>query len=88
MQHRSQNKDKLLHRIRIIKGHLESIEKMISEDQYCLDIVHQSRAVHKALKKLDEKIVEDHLHNCVVDQIKSGDEERTTEELLTLFQYR
>jgi DNA-binding FrmR family transcriptional regulator len=61
---------------------------MIEEDKYCLDIVHQSRAVQKALKKLDEKIIEDHLENCVVDQIKSGDEEKTKDELLILFDYK
>ncbi|MCA9386105.1 metal-sensitive transcriptional regulator, partial [Candidatus Dojkabacteria bacterium] len=45
------SKDRALHRIRIIQGHLKSVEKMIEEDKYCVDIVHQSRAVQKALKK-------------------------------------
>ena len=88
MQHSTEGKEKALHRIKIIKGHLNSIETMIQEDQYCLDIVHQSRAVQKALKKLDQKIVEDHLNTCVVDQIKSGQEKKTTEELLRLFEYK
>ena len=29
-------------RIRIIKGHIEAIERMIENDAYCIDVVHQS----------------------------------------------
>lgn len=81
-------KERGLHRIKIIKGHLESIEKMIEEDKYCVDIIHQSRAVQSALKKLDLLIMEGHLKGCVVHQIQNGEEERTTEELLKLFEYK
>lgn len=81
-------KDRAIHRIKIIQGHLKKIQDMLEQDAYCVDIVHQSRAVQSALKKLDSLIVEDHLHTCVVDQIKSGEEKSTTEELLKLFNYK
>jgi DNA-binding FrmR family transcriptional regulator len=81
-------KDRALHRIRIIKGHLDSVEKMIDEDTYCVDIVHQSRAVQKALQKLDLLIINSHLNTCVIKQIKSGQESKSTAELLKLFEYR
>lgn len=81
-------KEKALHRIKIIKGHLNSVEKMLEEGSYCVDIVHQSRAVQKALKKMDMLIIESHLQGCVVNQIKSGKHKKTTEELLKLFDYK
>lgn len=81
-------KDRALHRIKIIKGHMNSIEKMLEESAYCVDIVHQSRAVQKALKNLDLLIIESHLKGCVVHQIKSGKEKQTTAELLKLFDYK
>lgn len=81
-------KARALHRIKIIKGHLTSVEKMLEDNQYCLDIVHQSRAVQRALKKLDLLIIESHLKSCVVNQIKTGQETRTTRELLKLFEYK
>lgn len=81
-------KDRTLHRIKIIKGHLKSIEDMIESDKYCVDIVHQSRAVQKALKKLDLLIIEEHLGSCVVKQIKNGKENQSIEELLRLFEYK
>lgn len=61
---------------------------MIDEDAYCLDIVHQSRAVQKALKNLDIHLIEDHLKTCVIDQVKNGQEEKTTVELLKLYDFK
>jgi len=87
-RHKTTTKQRALHRIKIIRGHLDSIKKMLEENQYCVDIVHQSRAVQKALQKLDLLIINDHLKGCVVRQIKNGQEARSTEELLKLFEYR
>lgn len=81
-------KDRALHRIKIIKGHINSMEKMLEENRYCVDVVHQSRAIQQALKKLDLLIIESHLKGCVVHQIQDGKTKKTTEELLTLFEYK
>ena len=61
---------------------------MINDDAYCLNIVHQSRAVQQALKNLDIHLIEDHLKTCVIDQVKNGQEEKTTAELLRLYDYK
>lgn len=81
-------KQRAMHRIKIIKGHIESIEKMIDGDKYCVDIVHQSQAVQKALHKLDVLIIEEHLNTCVIHQIKGGKEKKSTAELLRLFDFK
>ena len=82
------DKKQVLHRIKIVKGHVSAIEKMIASDSYCLDIVHQSQAVQKALKKMDEKIIEDHLKNCVAKQVQEGKVDKMTEELLKIYGYK
>ena len=87
-RHKITTKARALHRIRIIKGHLDSVEQMLEKDKYCVDIVHQSRAVQKALQKLDLLIINDHLNCCVIKQIKNGQESKSTAELLRLFEYR
>lgn len=61
---------------------------MLIDGTYCLDVVHQSRAIQKALKQLDLLIIENHLKTCVVDQILKKQEKRTIEELLKLFEYK
>ncbi|MBD3328493.1 metal-sensing transcriptional repressor [Candidatus Peregrinibacteria bacterium] len=80
-------KDKALHRVKIIMGHLKKIEKMLEDNEYCVDIVHQSRAVQSALKKIDLLLIEDHLQHCHIHHIKSGQTDKATKELLTLFNY-
>ena len=88
MQASKTTKQKSIHRIKIIQGHLKKVQEMIENDEYCVDIVHQSKAVQSALKKLDMQIIEEHLNTCVVDQIKSGKHKESTEELLKLFDYK
>ena len=79
------DKEKALHRLKIIKGHLNAIENMIETDTYCLDVINQSKAVQHALRNMDMSILENHLKTCVVDQIKNNQEEKTVKELLDLY---
>lgn len=87
-KHLKTTRERALHRLKITQGHIASISKMIEDDAYCLDVVHQSRAVQKALHKLDLMLIEDHLKHCVVDQMNSGQEQKSVEELLKLFEYK
>ena len=79
------DKEKALHRLKIIKGHLKAIENMIESDVYCLDVITQSKAVQHSLRNMDMSILENHLKTCVVDQIKNNQEEKTVKELLDLY---
>ncbi len=81
-------KNKNLHRIRIIKGHVAAIEKMIESNAYCIDVVHQSLAVQKALKKLDLEVMVEHIKHCVSEQADKGNTAKITEELLSIYKYK
>jgi CsoR family transcriptional regulator, copper-sensing transcriptional repressor len=58
---------------------------MIEEDQYCVDILHQTYAVRKAIEKLEVLLVENHLHTCVPEGINNGSIEMVIEELVHLY---
>ncbi len=81
-------KAKNLHRIKIIQGHLKAIQNMIENDQYCVDVIHQSMAVQRAMKKLDMEIMQNHLETCVIDQIANGEHKRAVAELLKLYEMK
>lgn len=81
-------KESILHRVKIVKGHILAIERMIEEDRYCIDIIHQSLAVQKALKNLDMEIMTDHLKTCVVEQAKEGKEQKLVDELVNIYKYK
>lgn len=82
------SKQKALHRIKIIQGHIKSIEKMITEDSYCVDVIHQSNAVQKSLKNLSTHILSNHLDTCLINQIKEGKEDQAVEEIKQLYEMK
>ena len=77
--------ERILHRLKIAQGHLNKVIKMVEEDEYCIDVLHQSQAVQSGLKETDALILENHLKNCVVDHIKKGQVKSTVEEIMKIF---
>lgn len=86
MAYRPKNtQERILHRLKIAHGHLEKVIKMVEADEYCIDVIHQSQAVQRALEEADSVILENHLKTCVVDHIKKGNTDVSTEELMKVF---
>lgn len=77
--------ERILHRLKISRGHLEKVIKMVAEDQYCIDVLHQSQAVQKALKETDVLMLESHLKKCATDAIKEGNQDKAIAEVLEVF---
>lgn len=80
--------ERILHRLKIARGHLEKVIKMVEEDTYCIDVIHQSQAVQRALEEVDTVILENHLRTCMIDHIKKGNIDVSTEELMKVFKKR
>lgn len=81
-------KKSILHRLKIARGHLDRVVRMVEQDEYCIDVVHQSQAVQSALRKADEEVLRHHLQTCVEDSIKNGDSEAAIEELMKVIERR
>ena len=81
-------KKRALHRSRILQGQLRGIEKMIEDEEYCVDIITQSLAVQKGLRSLNKLLVENHLRTHVTEMFETGGETRdaAVTELLTVFE--
>ena len=78
-------KQRAAHRIRIARGQLDSVLKMIENDEYCVNIIHQTRSIQNALREVDFLLLENHLKTCVVDLVKSGKSNQSAEEIIRLF---
>lgn len=63
----------VLKRLAYIEGHLRGVRKMVEEDQYCVDVLKQTYAIRRAIEKMEAKMLNGHLHHCVVDGIERGD---------------
>ena len=82
--HYADEKVKAEKRINIIKGQLDGLNKMIENDEYCIDLLNQSLAIQNSLKSLDAVLFERHLSTHVGHQFHQ-EPEKATEELVELF---
>lgn len=78
------NHQKILHRLRISLGQLEKVIEMVENNAYCLDVIHQSQAVQRALKETDHVILENHLKTCTAKAIKSGKSKSAVTEIMQI----
>ncbi len=77
-----------VNRLRIIEGHIRNVHEMVEKGAYCPDIIQQSTAVQKALRKVDELLLDGHIRDCVTKAIKSGGGDKEIRELIKAFSKR
>lgn len=61
---------------------------MVSDGEYCVDIIHQSFAVQSALRKIDQAILKDHMETCVASEIKKGNSQEVINEVMKIMEKR
>jgi CsoR family transcriptional regulator, copper-sensing transcriptional repressor len=66
------DKDKVLSRLRRVEGQIRGLQRMVDEDQYCIDVLTQISAATKALQAVAVELLEDHLQHCVSDALAAG----------------
>ena len=77
---------KVARQIKIARGQLDGILKMIEEDRYCVDISNQILATSAVLKRANQEILQTHIRSCVSEAIHSEDKEERLEEALILLE--
>lgn len=85
----SPGKEKVLARLRSIEGHLRGVMQMVEDDGYCIDVLQQTKAIHGALSKVENLLLDRHLHHCVTTAVRSEkpqERERVIAELLDVFE--
>ncbi|MDR1764507.1 MAG: metal-sensing transcriptional repressor [Lachnospiraceae bacterium] len=63
----------VLNRLSRAIGHLTSVRKMVENGRDCSEVLIQLAAVRSAINSTSEVILKDHLENCIVDAVKTGD---------------
>jgi CsoR family transcriptional regulator, copper-sensing transcriptional repressor len=78
-------------RLKRIEGQVRGIARMIEEERYCIDVLTQIRAIHAALRGVEEVVLKDHVEHCIEGAITSGDsaeQRQKVQELLTVLTQR
>lgn len=79
---------KLVRRLKIIEGQVRGLQDMIDSGKYCIDIITQTSAIKQALSNVEDQLLEHHLGNCVVDQIKKGQSSKATSEIIKVYRLK
>ena len=82
-------RDTVIKRLRSIAGHENGIERMVSEDAYCIDVIKQVQAVQAALNKVNDLILANHLNTCVIEAVRGDNKkerERVLDEIVEVFE--
>jgi DNA-binding FrmR family transcriptional regulator len=71
-------------RLAIVAGQVRGVQEMIEQEKYCVDIITQIEAVREALSGVGNLILQNHLETHVRDQIRNGEGDKATKEILKI----
>ncbi len=83
------DKEDTLRRLKTVEGHIRGIERMVEENAYCIDLIHQIQAVQSALSKVSVRILDQHLHSCLIKAVRGEDpgaRERVLKEIAEVYE--
>jgi len=75
------DRDAITKRLKRIEGQIRGLIRMVENDKPCEDVLIQIGSAKAALHKTGQVILESHLHHCVVDGIRHGNEDETIKKL-------
>lgn len=82
-------KQQALHRAKILEGQMRGVQKMIENEDYCMDILTQNLAIQKSIGSLNKLILENHIRTHISESLASSNKkerEKAINELLELYE--
>ena len=80
-----QNRKRVQNRLKRLEGQIRGLERMVDEDKYCVDIINQSSAVRSALSSVEDLLLENHLSEHVIHQMKGNQGGKAIAEIVEIF---
>lgn len=69
------DKDAVLMRLRRVEGQVRGLQRMVENDEYCIDVLTQISAATKALQAVSLGLLDEHLKHCVAEALAEGGED-------------
>ena len=80
MSFKGTNHTKEVDSLKKIEGQVRGIIKMVEDERYCIDILNQFKAVFAALEKVEGRVLEGHIDECIKSAVI--DDEQKAKNLL------
>lgn len=71
-----------LSRLKKIEGQVRGLQKMIEQDRYCVEVLHQLGAVQAALQVVGDLIFQNYLETCVTRQLRHQPKDELYREIM------
>ncbi|MFZ6772999.1 metal/formaldehyde-sensitive transcriptional repressor [Undibacterium sp. SXout7W] len=82
MSHTIKDKQKLLNRVRRIRGQIDAIERALEEEKSCMDVLQQITGCRGAMNGLLSVVLEEHIRTHLVATEKDHDEHGDAKQVL------
>jgi DNA-binding FrmR family transcriptional regulator len=66
------DKDAYLRRLKRVEGQIRGLQRMVEDDEYCIDVLTQISAATAALRSISLGLLDEHVRHCVANA--DGDE--------------
>jgi DNA-binding FrmR family transcriptional regulator len=76
MSHTIREKEKLLNRVRRLRGQIEGVERALRAERECVDVMQLVVSIRGAANGLMAELMEDHIRFHVSDPARDRDKER------------
>jgi DNA-binding FrmR family transcriptional regulator len=82
MAHTTRDKEKLIHRVRRVRGQIDAVERALLEERDCGEVMHLLAACRGAVGSLTAEILEGHVRSHIVDPDGDTKRARAAHELI------
>jgi DNA-binding FrmR family transcriptional regulator len=82
MAHTTEEKKRLLNRVRRIRGQVDSIERALDQEAECSDVLHNISACRGAMDALMAEVIEGHIRFHVLDSKPTDDQAQAADDLI------
>jgi len=76
-----QDKQRYLAALKRVEGQVRGLQRMVEDDEYCIDVLAQVSAATGALQRVAVGLVDDHVQHCVTDALAGDDPELAREKV-------
>ncbi len=84
MAEKSTNRDLIVRRLKKIEGQAKGLVRMLEDDRYCMDILHQIQATKAALTKAETELLRAHARDCVDAALRQGTMQQKRKKIVEL----
>lgn len=78
------DKERVTRALKIARGQLDGVLRMVEEDRYCVEISNQLLATQAILKRINRDILHAHIRGCVREGLHTDEPNAKLEEALDL----